>query len=52
MKLCSRHGLFELMSVNLSQARRHNSAKFSIFFNMKVRCVFSLDENTQYTMFN
>ena len=44
------------MSVN----RRHIRDSFSIFFNMKVFCVFSLEspqrgdsnENTQYTIFN
>ena len=44
----------------LRQVWRHNRDKFSIFFNMKVNCVFSLEspnrgdsnENTQYTIFN
>ena len=39
--------------------RRHNDDNFSIFFNMKVCCVFSVEsphrgdsnENTQYTIF-
>ena len=42
------------------QTRRHNRDIFSIFFNMKVCCVFSLElshrgdsnEYTQHTMFN
>ena len=46
------------MSVN--QVRRHNKDIFSIFFNMKVCCVFSLEspqrgdsnEYTQYTIFH
>ena len=44
MKICSRQGLLELMSVNYrGQVRRHNrDIFFSIFFNMKVCCVFSL----------
>ena len=43
-----------------AQVRRHNRDIFSIFFNMKVCCMFSLEwphrgnsnENTQYTIFN
>ena len=60
MKLCSRQGEFELMSVNHS-ARSGGIMViiFSIFFNMKVCCVFSVESphrgdsngNTQYTIF-
>ena len=49
------------MNVNQSgqQVKRHNMDTFSIFFNMKVCCVFSLEsshrgdsnEHTQYTIF-
>ena len=42
MKLCSRQGKFELMSVNHS-ARRHTRDTFSIYFSIKVCCVFSLE---------
>ena len=53
MKISLRQGLFEAV-------RWHNRDIFSIFFNMKVFCVFSLqsphqgDSNkyTQYTIFN
>ena len=31
---------------------RHNRDIFSILFNMKVYCVFTLDEFTQYIIFN
>ena len=45
---------------SLHQVMRHNRDTFSIFFNMKVWCVFSLEsphqgdsnEYTQYTIFN
>ena len=45
---------------SLHPVRRHNRDIFSIFFNMKVYCVFSLEsphggysnEYTQYTIFN
>ena len=49
------------MGVNHSaRDRRHKRYVFSIFFHMKVYCVFSLEsphrgdsnENTQYTIFN
>ena len=47
------------MKVNHSAKSGGNREKFSIFFNMKVSCVFSLEsphrgdsnENTQYTIF-
>ena len=45
---------------SLRQVKRHNKNIFSIFLNMKVCCVFSLESphrgdsnsNTQYTIFN
>ena len=61
MKICSRQGKFELVSVNYSTwSERHNRDIISIFFNMKVCCVFSLEspyrgysyENKQHTIFN
>ena len=39
MKICSRQGSFELVSVNYSA--RSGGIYFSISFNMKVCCVFS-----------
>ena len=59
MKICLRQGKFELMSVNHS-ARPGSIIGISFrFFNMKVRCVFSLkshhrgdsNEHTQYSIF-
>ena len=44
MKICSRQGKFELVSVNYSTwSERHNRDIISIFFNMNVCCVFSLE---------
>ena len=52
---------FELTSVNHSAVKRNNKRDiFSIFYNMKVCCVFSLESPnrgdyngyTQYTIFN
>ena len=44
MKICSRQRQFELMSVNNSaKTGGHNRDIVSIFDNMKVCCVFSLD---------
>ena len=43
IKICLRQGWFELISVNHSQVRRHNKDIFSIFYNMEVYCVFSLE---------
>ena len=45
---------------SLRQVRRHNKNIFSMFFNMKACCLFSLEsphrgdsnEYTQYTIFN
>ena len=61
MKICSRQGKFELMSVNHSaRSGDINRDILSIFFNMKVFCVFSLElphrgdtnEYKQHTIFN
>ena len=60
MKLCSRPRSFELMSVNRSARSGGLKGIFSIFYNIKVYYVFSLEsphqgdsnENTQYTIFN
>ena len=61
MKICSRQRKFELMSVNHSgRSGGTIGISFSIFLNMKVYCVFSLEsphrgdsnENTQLTIFN
>ena len=46
--------------LNVPKVKRHNRYIFSIFFNMRVCCVFSLEsshrsdpnEDTQYTIFN
>ena len=48
------------MLLSLRQVKKHNRYKFSVFFNMKVFCVFSLEspylgnsnENTQCTSFS
>ena len=61
MKICSRQRKFELMSVNHSgRSGSTIGISFSIFLNMKIYCVFSLEsphrgdsnENTQLTIFN
>ena len=49
-----------VVEANESQVRRHIRDVFSIFFNVKVCCVFSIEsphrgdsnENTQYIIFN
>ena len=60
MKTSSRQGYFELMSANHSaKSGGIIGIYFSIFFNMKVYCVFSLESphrgdsnvNTQYSIF-
>ena len=61
MKTCSRQGLFELGSINHSaRSGGKIGISFSIFFNINVFCVFSLEtphrgdsnEYIQYTVFN
>ena len=54
MKTCSRQGHFELMRVNHSARTRGIIGILSIFFNMKVFCVFSLEllhrgDSNEYT---
>ena len=53
--MCSRHGLFELMIDNHS-AKSGGKDIFSIFFNMKVCCVFFLEsphrgDSNEYTRY-
>ena len=60
MKICSRQGLFKLMSVNHSSRFGSIIGILSIFFSMKLYCVFLLESQpggnsngyTQGTIFN
>ena len=60
MKICSRQGQFEVMSVNHSARSGGMRIFFFIFFSMKVCCVLSLESShggdskgyTQHTIIN
>ena len=48
MMMCLRQGKFDLMCVNIAPGQRHNRDIFSIFFDTKICCVFSLESPRRF----